>query len=203
MTSHPHVAGVRLAPRDPVLWVECDEPALPPGGLCLLDTPRGRRSARVVVAPQLVLQPGPVLAGYRVAGALTDEGALAVEPAASLLRAATDAVRPGDGTVVRVAPDGAQVTLLAERPGELAGVAAQLLDRLRVPVLVRGPAGELESPELPDLLEEVPYGGAYATVEGISVYNGHVTLRTPDGGTVQLPLAAYRDAGDATLPRGG
>lgn len=185
----PLVAGVRLDPAAPVLWVESAVLELPPGCLCLLHTPEGRRSARLVVAPDQLLRAHPAVPGYTLLGELIPEEALEVEPASSLLATVEEALRGVESVSVSVAPDGSRISLLTGEPERLEGRIEELRSAVGVPVVVRDEAGRLRDPALPDLLQELTYGGETATVTGISVFRGTVTLQWPDGGTDEIPLA--------------
>ncbi|MDP9383320.1 MAG: hypothetical protein M3Q29_24890 [Chloroflexota bacterium] len=183
------VAGIRLQPSGPLLWVECAVSELQPGSLSLLHTPGGDRSARVMVAPQHVLTMASPLSGHLLLHELSEDEALTVEPAAALRDRVEEYLRALHGVRASVAPDGSRVTLLADTP-ELAGrVAGELSAALEVPVVVRNHSDRLPEPPLPELMQEITYGDKRVTVVRISVFRGTVTLRDASGETFDVPLS--------------
>ncbi len=170
----------------PLLWVHCEPSELPPGCLAMVRTPHGERSARVVVAPQLVLHPGPVAQDYVLLGPLSDEEGLLVDPAASLRERAVAIA--GSDVKLRVSPDGSRIILIGLTPGPLEELARQLRESLRVVVVIRDEIGGVSTPPLPRLLETIEYEGEPATVVRLSVFSQTVTLRAADGKEVTLSL---------------
>ncbi len=186
MRPQVRVAGVRTEVGSPLLWVRCEPSELTTGCLGMVRTPYGERSARVVVAPQLVLHPGPVAQDYVLLGSLSNEEAFLVDPAASLRERAVAIA--GSEVELRVSPDGSRITLVGPAPGRLEELARELRESLRVVVVVRDETGEVPAPPLPRLLEIIEYEGQPATVTRLSVFSQTVTLRAADGKEVTLSL---------------
>ena len=187
MTTAPAVIGVRLSPSSPVLWVAAENVELESGSLCLLSTPEGDRSARVVVGSgQIVSELAPLL-GYQVLASLTDDEARAHEPARTILQHLASVTQ----TNCCVQPDGSRVTFLARDDQAIAGQLADLAPMIRIPVVFRDRTGRNPEVELPQLLERVTYQGTEATVEEISVFRGEIMLRIDSGTTITVPLANW------------
>lgn len=183
------IAGVRLARSGPLVWAACESGNVISGSLCLLRTPEGERSARVIVAPDQFVPPVPPAPGYAVVRALTDTEALEVEPASGLRERAEGAA----GFRASPSPDGGLVTLTAAEPESGASTVPPELLETDAAVVVRDDRGRIPAPELPELLEEIRYGGEAWTVTRVSVFRGEVELTTRDGRTAVVPLD--------TLPR--
>lgn len=177
------VAGVRAGRSGPLVWAACEPEQVPPGSLCLLRTPEGERSARVVVAPWQLVSPVPATPGYAVLRALTDEEALQVEPASGYRGRA-----PGFG--VSPSPDGALLTLVPADPESPAPAIPPALLQEDTAVVVRDEHGRIPDPALPELLETIPYEGEAWTVTRISVFRAEVELTADDGRTTVVPLDA-------------
>lgn len=197
MSSNSPVAGVSLTPGGPLIWALSDQRELPPGCLCLLTTPEGERSARLVVPPQLLRKPVEYQQGYILQRGLTEAEALVYEPAASLTQQLARKLGNWPGVRAHVTPDGSNVTLLAERPPAVTGLATAIMVRFQVPVVVRDQSGELPGRVLPGLLDEIAFGGESVTVQRISVFRGEITLRRAGGNELTVPLESVsRDSTD-------
>ncbi len=183
----PAVVGVRLSPSSPVLWIDAGDAEFVSGSLCLLRTPEGDRSARVVVGSAQLASELVPLPGYKVLSLLTEEEARELAPARTILQQ-LDSVAQTD---CRVHPDGSRLALLAKDDEAVAGLAVDLARTLRIPVVVRDQSERIPEVELPQLLQRVTYQGTEATVEEISVFRGEVVLRANSGAAITVPLANW------------
>ncbi len=183
----PAVVCVRLSPTSPVLWVDARDAEFVSGSLCLLRTPEGDRSARVVVGSAQLASELVPLPDYQVLSLLTEDEARERAPARTILQ------QLGSASQIDcdVHPDGSRVTLLAKDDEAVAGLAANLARTLRIPVVVRDRTGRIPDIQLPQLMQRATYRDTQATVEQISVFRGEIVLRTKSGAAITVPLADW------------
>jgi len=194
MTDALAVAGVRLAPYSPVLWVSAGDADLVVGTLCLLRTPEGDRSARVVVEPQQLLSEVAPLPGFLAISTLTHEEALGKAPITTLQPRLDQVAHPP----CRIDADGSRVTLCASLDASTVPNAGELTRALRIPVVVRDAAGRLPERELPQLGQRVTYEDVAATVKEISVFRREIVLSTDTGELITVPLCGVEYIVSAT-----
>lgn len=181
------VIGVRLSPSSPVLWVDAGDTELVSGSLCVLSTPEGDRSARVVVGSGQIVSELVPLPGFQILSSLTETEARELAPARTTLQQ----LGPVAQTDCRVHPDGSRVTLLARDDEAVAGLAVDLARTLRIPVVVRDQSERVPEGELPQLLQRVTYQDTEATVEEISVFRGEIVLRANSGAAITVQVADW------------
>ncbi len=187
------VAGVRLQPGHLVIWAECRLPGLRAGELCVVGTPEGERVGRIVVAPDQLAGEATPAEGYSVLERTSEERALALEPAASIARAAASAVDGLGGVEVDVEPDSSRLTFRLRDPA-LREEVERRASPLGVPFATRDERGLVPDPPLPEPGQELDVDGERVVVERVSAFRREVGIRRPDGSLAVLPLSAAQDA---------